>query len=206
MLNIAIITKDVKKMSKKAEKTKKEYTFKCPACKKGVVSIQKTVYDLPDEDQMLIIKFECDNCKFHKNDIIPMTTRTEPGISILKVSTVEDLESKVYRSPTGQLEIPELELLVKPGPGAQFYFTNIEGILDRFKRAVLIYKKDLYSEDPESEDYKAVSEILDNIKKAKKGEFPFTLKIKDLEGGSYIIPTYKSQYTFKKINPREEKS
>jgi zinc finger protein len=193
-------------MSKKAEETKEEYTFTCPSCKKGIVSIQKTIYDLPDEDQMLIIKFECDNCKFHKNDIIPMTTRTEPGINILRIKTLKDLESKVYRSPTGQMEIPELELFVKPGPGAQFYFTNVEGILDRFKRAVLIYKKDLFIESPESEDYKAVSAILKNIERAKKGKFAFTLRIKDLEGGSYIIPTNESQFTFKRIDPREKES
>jgi zinc finger protein len=193
-------------MSKKAEKTKEEYTFTCPSCNKGTVSIQKTVYDLPDGDQMLIIKFECDICKFHKNDIIPMTTRTEPGVSILKVSDIKDLESKVYRSPTGELEIPELELIVKPGPGAQFYFTNIEGILDRFKRAVLIYQKDLASEDPESKDFKETSVLLDDIKRAKQGKFPFTLKIKDLEGGSYIIPTDESHYSFEKIDPKEEES
>ncbi|MFO8017182.1 MAG: ZPR1-type zinc finger protein [Promethearchaeia archaeon] len=190
-------------MSKKAEKTKEEYSFTCPVCKKGTVSIEKTLYQLPDEDQMLIINFECDTCTFHENDIIPMTTRTEPGLSILKVTSKEDLESKVYRSPTGKLEIPELEILVEPGPASQFYFTNIEGVLNKFERAVLIHKNDLYDQDPEGEDFKAVLKILDDLEKAKKGEFDFTLKIEDRGGGSYIVPTDKSKFSFKKIESKE---
>ena len=104
-----------------------------------MIEITKTEYDLPDEDKMLILKFECNNCNFHKNDIIPLTTRIEPGISSLKVTKESDLKSKIYRSPTGKLEIPELEVIVTPGPSAQFYFTNIQGILMRFEDAVNIY-------------------------------------------------------------------
>ncbi|MGV9203841.1 MAG: ZPR1 zinc finger domain-containing protein [Promethearchaeia archaeon] len=191
-------------MSKKAEKTKEEYSFNCPSCKKGTISIEKTVYQLPDKDQMLIIKFECDTCKFNKSDVIPITTRTEPGVSILKVTTKKDLESKVYRSPTGEMEIPELELVVKPGHGADFYFTNIEGILDRFERAVAIYKSDLQEDEPDAEDYKDVSKVLDDIKKAKNGEFEFTLKIEDHGGGSYILPTDESKFSFKEIDVKDE--
>ena len=37
-------------MSEKAKNSEEEFHFQCPACKKGVISIKKTVYDLPDKD------------------------------------------------------------------------------------------------------------------------------------------------------------
>jgi ZPR1-related zinc finger protein len=183
-------------MSEKAKKSTEDYSFKCPACKKGNLVISKTIYQLPDEDKMLIIKFECNNCKFNKNDIIPLTTRISPGIMTLKISSEEDLKSKIYRSPVGKLEIPELELIVEPGPSADFYYTNVEGILYRFEKAVSIFYNSLDKQDAQLPE---IEEILKNLEKAINGKFEFTLIITDFEGGSYIIPEDKSKYSFEEI-------
>ncbi|TFF84354.1 MAG: ZPR1 zinc finger domain-containing protein [Promethearchaeota archaeon] len=187
-------------MSEKAKKSEKEFSFQCPVCKKGIITIQKTVYDLPDKDKMLIIKFECNTCNYSNNDIIPLTTNFKPGVISLKVKDEIDLKSKVYRSPVGKLEIPELELAVEPGPSANFYYTNVEGILLRFENAVSIYKNNLDNDDPQIDEIEA---LLENIQKAIEGKFEFTLKISDKGGGSYIIPQNKSNYSFKAINNQE---
>lgn len=184
-------------MSTNKNNTDDNASFKCPRCQKGTIHIKKTVYELPDEDKMLIITFECDKCDFRNNDVIPLTTRTEPGISELRVSTGEDLKSKVYRSPTASLEIPELEIEVEPGPRAGFYFTNIEGVLDRFKSAVLTYRNTLEENELEREE---IETLLENIEKALEGNFTFTLRMTDSEGGSYIVPQDKSKYTFTKLD------
>jgi len=183
-------------MSEKAKKNEEKFSFKCPSCKDGVIGISKTIYDLPDSDKMLIIKFECDKCEFTKNDIIPLTTKFSPGVMILKVEDEEDLKSKIYRSPVGKLEIPELEIMVEPGPSADFYYTNVEGILYRFENALLIYRNNLEEGNPEKKD---IDEILENLQKALKGQFKFSLKITDTGGGSYIIPQNKSNYSFEKL-------
>jgi len=180
-------------MSKISKDTEEQFSFKCPSCSVGKIIVTKTIYDLPDKDQMLIIKFECDTCNFTNNDIIPLTTNLEPGIKILKIQNEDDLKSKIYRSPVGSLEIPELELSVEPGPSANLYYTNVEGILDRFERAVLVYLNNIPNNDPEKEE---VQELLDKIAKAKKGELAITLKLTDEEGGSYIIPQKESNYKF----------
>ena len=185
-------------MSDKAKETEEDFTgFKCPVCKDGDVAVKKAEYDLPDKDKVLIIKFECNKCNFHQNDIIPLTTRTESGIMTLRITNEEDLKSKVYRSPTSKLEIPELELQVEPGPSAGFYYTNIEGILFRFEDAAKIYYKSLNDDDPEK---KIVADVLKDLQKAMNAEFEFTLKITDAHGGSYIIPVDKSKYSFEKTN------
>jgi zinc finger protein len=184
-------------MSEKAKNSQEEYYFQCPVCKEGKIAIRKTLYDLPDKDKMLIIKFECDKCNYTNNDIIPLTTNLTPGIHLVKVKDESDLKSKIYRSPIGTLEIPELELVIDPGPSANFYYTNIEGILLRFENAVSIYKNNLDENDPQVYE---VEQILKNIKKALKGEFKFTLKLMDAGGGSYIIPSNKSNYSFESLS------
>ena len=183
-------------MSEKAKETEEEFSFKCPSCKDGIITINKTIYDSQDGDKLLILKFECNECNFSKNDIVPMATKMIPGIITLKVKSERDLKSKIYRSPTGKLEIPELELLVEPGPRADFYFTNVEGILLRFEKAVKIYKKSLDNNDPQ---FKDIEEILDDLNNAIIGKYGFTLKITDPVGGSYIIPQEDTEYNFEEF-------
>ncbi|MCK4285931.1 MAG: ZPR1 zinc finger domain-containing protein [Candidatus Lokiarchaeota archaeon] len=180
--------------------TQEEFSIMCPACKKGIIKIIKTVYDLPDKDKMLILKFECDKCSFLKNDIIPLTTNMDPGIMTLKITHEEDLKSKIYRSPLGKLEIPELELIVEPGPRADFYYTNVEGILLRFENAVSIYRNNLEEDDHQIVE---IEQLQKDLKKAMKGRLKFTLIITDTQGGSYIIPHDKSKYTFEKLKKND---
>ena len=188
-------------MSEEAKKSEEEFSFKCPSCKTGIIHIYKSIYNTTDGDSLLILKFECTSCNYSKNDIIPLETKMKSGISTLRVENEEDLKSKIYRSMTGKLEIPELELLVNPGPSAKFYYTNVEGILERFLTAVRILHRDLEENDPQIEE---VEEILKDLENAKIGKFPFTLKITDSQGGSYIIPIDKSKYTFEKMDPTKE--
>ncbi len=187
-------------MSEKAKETEEEFTLTCPRCTDGIITIHQSIYELPDEEKMLILKFECNKCNFTKNDIIPIETKMEPGIMTLKITDENDLKSKIYRAPSGKLEIPELELIVDPGPSAKFYYTNVEGVLFRFEEAVTIYKNNLQRDDPQT---KEISDILENLQKAMNGQLKFTLKIIDPIGGSYIIPQDKSKYSFKKLDNKE---
>ena len=184
-------------MSEKAKKTEEDFSFKCPLCENGLIKISKTIYELQDGDNLLILKFECNECKFSKNDVIPLSTNMKPGIFTLKVQNEGDLKSKIYRSPTGKLEIPELELIVDPGPRADFYYTNVEGILFRFENAVRIYRNTLDENDPQISE---VNDILRDLEKALRGEFQFTLKITDLSGGSYIITENNDNLSFEPMD------
>ena len=190
-------------MSEKAKESEESFSFKCPSCIEGQIKIRKVIYDLKDGDQMLILNFTCDTCDYSTNDIIPISTNMKPGVISLKVKNEKDLKSKIYRSPTGKLEIPELDLKVEPGPRADFYFTNVEGILLRFESAVKIYRNNLESGDPQINE---IDQVLKDLEKALKGSLPFELKITDLAGGSYIIPEDGTEYTFEhhKPNPNDK--
>jgi len=162
-----------------------DLSFKCPACSDGKLIISRAEHKLPDGDLYLIMKIECDKCDFTKSDLIPLETPTKPGKYTLRVNSKEDLESKIFRSFSGILEIPELEMEIEPGPAADFFITNIEGILQRMKNAVSYYNRNLEEKDDK------VERILENIDKAINGEFKFTLIINDKMGGSYIVPAKK---------------
>ncbi len=183
-------------MESEEQNSNTEFTLNCPVCEKGILEITSHVHDLPDKDKMLLISFNCNQCGFHKNDIIPLVTNIEPGIKTLRVSNSEDLKSKIYRSPTGKIEIPELELEVEPGPQADFYYTNVEGILDRFRNAVLIYQNQIPADDSEQ---KSIDQTLSDLDNAITGELQFTLILTDLEGGSYIIPVDETKFRYKKV-------
>ena len=184
-------------MSEKAKETEENFSFKCPICSEGMLKITHSLYDLPDKEKMLILKFECNKCDFNKNDIIPVETQMKPGIMTLKIVDEQDLKSKIYRAPTGRIEIPELELVVEPGRSAKFYYTNVEGILFRFEEAVSIYRNNLEVNDPQIQ---GIDQLLDDLKKAMCGELQFTLKITDRLGGSYVIPQRKENYTFEELS------
>ncbi|MFX1238358.1 MAG: ZPR1 zinc finger domain-containing protein [Promethearchaeota archaeon] len=188
-------------MSEKAKKNEEDFSFKCPSCTKGIIKIQKTIYDSQDGDQILILKYECNDCGYLTKDVVPLSSKMKPGVILMRIKNEKDLGSMLYRSPTGKLEIPELELVVEPGPKADFYLTTIEGILFKFESAVKIYKNSLEYNDPE---FTRVSKIIDDLQEAKKGKFPFTLKITDNAGGSYIMPQDETQYSFEPLNNDNE--
>lgn len=187
-------------MSDKAREEEELVTFKCPRCADGNILLKQSVYDLPDEEKMLILRFDCNKCDYTNNDIIPIETKRESGIMTLTISSEDDLRSKVYRSPTGKLEIPELELIVDPGPAAKFYYTNVEGILFRFEEAVSIYRNSLDENDSQKDE---IDGILMDLKAAMKGEFQFTLRIIDTAGGSYILPINNDNYTFEELKEED---
>ncbi|MFX0076661.1 MAG: ZPR1 zinc finger domain-containing protein [Candidatus Hermodarchaeota archaeon] len=187
-------------MSENRKNEQLDFSFKCPSCEKGNIKITKTTYDVPDGDKMLLIKFECDKCNFSNNDIIPLTINSAPGKMTLKISNEKDLKSKIYRSPVGKLEIPELELIVEPGPNADFYYTNVEGILFRFENAVSIYRKNLENDDIQISE---IDKVLQDLHKALEGKLEFTLMITDSGGGSYIIPEDESKYSYQRLENEE---
>ena len=87
-------------MTKENRNSEIIYTFKCPSCEEGIINIIRSIYDLPDGDKMLILKFECNTCDFNKNDIIPLTTTISTTTTALlpyASSTTEMSPSKTAR-------------------------------------------------------------------------------------------------------------
>ena len=94
-----------------------------------------------------------------------------------------DLTTRVARSTTGRIEIPELGLVVEPGTACEGFVTNIEGILYRFEQAV-----ETVLANPESEDERAAAlRVMEAIAAAREVAFPFTLILEDPAGNSALV-------------------
>ena len=72
--------------------------------------------------------------------------------------------------------IPELGLELYPGPLAESFITNVEGLLNRFLKLLPLF-----------EDRKKVEEIERKIKDAVEGKLRFTISMSDPSGVSHFI-------------------
>jgi zinc finger protein len=106
----------------------------------------------------------------------------EPAKHILIINK-DTLKSRVVKSQSATVSIPELGLKVEPGPKSQGYVSNVEGVVIRFeggvKQALTVFT------DPESQ--KNGLAILKNLSLLVKGEMEATLIIEDPFGQSNIM-------------------
>ena len=170
----------------------------CPVCEKSGVKLTRTIYKLPDGDEVLIMLLECNECGYQKNDMIPMLYAFQPGEYHLTVDD-SDLSHKVFRGATGDLEIPEIGVSIERGPAATFDFTNIEGILLKMETQVKFF---LRTTPHDSKEWIHANEALKRLQKALKGELVFTVILNDIAGGSYITPSTPKKMIF---IPKKEK-
>lgn len=157
-------------------------TATCPVCGKKTLNLKEMVKTIPHFGDTLIISWICSNCGYKHAETIPLS-QTSSFKHVLKVSSKKDLYAKVVRSSTGIILIPELGVVIEPGPAAQSFITNVEGVLQRVKNAI---KRIMVLSNSASIKEKCV-EALEKCERAIKGELSFTLIIEDPMGISKII-------------------
>jgi len=168
-----------------ADDNQKKQLFKCPFCGAVSLSIRELDHTIPHFNEVLLV-WHCSNCGYKHVDIFSLK-HGEPKRFILKVSSPKDLYAKVIRSKNCTIKIPELGVIIEPGPAAHGFITNVEGVIERvienFKRMIILY-------DYDEKDFEKISE---KFLLAKQGKLSFTLVLEDPTGMSAIIPSYDSQ-------------
>ena len=162
----------------------------CPDCRNGEIVMNRTIYKLPDGEDILILLLECDNCHSMQRDIIPLKNAFKPGIYELKVDD-DDFTHKIMRGASGILRIPEFDIESERGPSAKFLLTNVERILLQMKEATefLLQSDDLNEQN-------AAKKTLEELNLALQGKLKFTIVLEDRKGGSYIVPSNPEKLTF----------
>lgn len=159
-----------------------EMIINCPACgkKNSANSIMKEI-EIPHFGNVLETTIICKDCGFKHSDVISLEQK-DPVKYILKINK-DNLSSRVVRSQSATISIPELGVKVEPGPKSEGYVTNVEGVIVRFEDAV---KKALNLIcDKKSNDN--AEEILKQIKQLLSGKIEGTLIIEDPFGQSNIV-------------------
>jgi zinc finger protein len=153
----------------------------CPLCHEELI-ISWQSDEIPYFGEVMYITAACD-CSFRFADTLILSQK-EPMRYELLVEGLEDLNSRVVRSTSGTIRIPELGIDVEPGSISDSYVTNIEGILDRILNVVITATK--WCEDDE-ERYKRGLEVQKSLEDVMEGQRPITVIIEDPFGNSAII-------------------
>jgi zinc finger protein len=163
--------------------TEEDITIKCPSCGKGNLRIRSLLYSVPYFNDLAMFVMECPECNFNHTDIFSTESR-KPSRWTLFVDDFSLLRSRVVRSSSGTIRIPEFGIDVEPGPGAESFVSNVEGVLYRVRSGVETAMLFTQTENQNAEGKR----VLQKIDAALEGKLNFTLIIEDPVGVSGILP------------------
>ncbi len=168
---------------------------KCPVCGAQSLTEQKTKYIVDYFGPVLLTTIVCANCGFKHSDVISLNVQ-EPASISASIEDREDLKMPVVRSSSATIQIPEFGVLITPGPVAEGFISNIEGVLERVEQATRMLLR-----DPEKRDQ--AEKFLRKIKRARDGYAKFTLIIEDPLGNSAIISKDERKVKRRKLTNKE---
>jgi len=168
---------------------------KCPVC--GVQSLtgQETKHNVDYFGPVLLTTIVCANCGFKQSDVICLNVQ-EPSSISASIEEPEDLAMSVVRSSNATIQIPELGVRITPGPIAEGFISNVEGVLDRVEQVTRMLFR-----DPKKRG--RAERFLQRIREARDGRIKFTLVIKDPLGNSAIVAKDERKIKRRKLTKRE---
>ncbi len=162
----------------------REEKVKCPYCGKKM-EYRELFFDLPYVGKAVIFSYYCPNCGYHSSDVALLEIKSGKRYTF-KVKSDKDLYTKVVRSQSGKVTIPEVGLEMIPGNKAEMFITNIEGVISRFKKALDIARK-WNLQEGDIEKVKKIDEIKEYLDKVLEGKEEMTLIVEDPFGNSAIL-------------------
>lgn len=154
----------------------------CPAChSENSAEYDTKTTKIPYFGEVMESSITCSVCGFKHSDVMSLEHH-DPARYTLKVNK-NKLDSRVIRSQSATVSIPEIGIKVEPGPKSDGYVSNIEGVINRFKdasrKALTLFKDD--------ESQKRCNEVIDNLDSVLNGDLEVTLIIEDPFGQSKIM-------------------
>ncbi len=154
----------------------------CPICGKSQsVEVTTKTEKIPYFGEIMESTLLCTECGYKHADSICIDQK-EPVKYTLLIGK-ENLNARVVKSQSTTITIPEIGLKVEPGPQSQGYVSNVEGVLERFEKAV----KTALSWAEEDHAQKNAIAILEYIDEVKNGQEKVTLILEDPFGHSIIL-------------------
>ncbi len=158
----------------------------CPICGgKGTLKVIQHVHEIPYFGKVMESTIYCEKCGYRNADVMILEDRP-PKLYTVKVQNEKDLFTRVVRSKSGTIELEEVGVKIEPGPAAEGFVSNVEGVLERVKETLLMAKEFRRQEGDEEAVNKA-DEILEYIEEVREGKKPLTVKIADPLGNSALV-------------------
>jgi zinc finger protein len=153
----------------------------CPMCRQNTLTLTEDQKEVPYFGKVFLYSMTCSNCKYHKADV-ETAEKHEPVKYTFEISSEEDMKVRVVKSGEATVKIPHVTT-IEPGPAANGYVTNIEGILKRVQHTIEMAKES--EEDPEAK--KKAKNLLKKLTRVMWGQEKLKLIIEDPSGNSAII-------------------
>ena len=153
----------------------------CPVCGgNNTMDVITRTENIPYFGDIMESLVSCQKCGYKHSDVICLEQK-EPIRYALTIKK-DKLSTRVVKSQTATISIPELGLKVEPGPKSIGYVSNIEGVLNRFQDAVET-AINLFEDECSQKNGKA---ILEKIEDVKIGDMNVEIIIEDPFGHSVI--------------------
>lgn len=140
---------------------------------------------IPFFREVVLMSFECPHCHFKNSEIQSAGVIQERGSTYtLLIENADDLNRQVVKSETCVVRFEELDLEI---PAQRGQLTNAEGLL-------MTVLDDLAADQParkemQPEAYEQIEAFIQKGREMAEGKkFPFTLKVDDIAGNSWIEP------------------
>ncbi len=166
----------------------------CPICSQKTLTLMESHSEIPFFGKVFLFSMNCSSCKYHKADI-EAAEQKEPCKFTFEVQNKEDLNTRIVKSAEATVRIPYVGD-IEPGPAAQGYVTNVEGVLTKIKEQV----EHLRNSAEDDADKTKAKNLLKKIQKVLWGDEKIKIIIEDPSGNSAIISdkAVKSKLTVKK--------
>lgn len=153
----------------------------CLMCGTKNLTLSEAELEVPFFGKLLVFGMHCSKCHYHKADV-EAAEKKAPSKYTFEVTGKEDLNVRIIRSSEGIVKIPHVGSL-EPGPGAEGFVTNVEGLVMKFQKQVELLKN---SAEDDAEKKKAKN-LLKKLQKVLWGEGKLKIIIEDPTGNSAII-------------------
>ena len=153
----------------------------CPICHNKTLTLAESEMDIPFFGHTYLFSMNCSSCGYHKADV--EGDEKKPGAKYtIEIDSEKDMKIRVIKSSNATVKIPHIGT-IEPGETSNGYITNVEGILNRFKKMTEI----LRDEAEDKADQKKAKNIIKKLTRVMWGQEKLKLTIEDPSGNSTII-------------------
>ena len=153
----------------------------CPICHNKTLTLSESDMDIPFFGQTYLFSMNCSNCGYHKADVEAEENKPAAKYT-LEVDSEKDMKIRIIKSSNATVKIPHVGT-IEPGEASNGYITNVEGILQRFKKMTEV----LRDEAEDKAEQKKAKNMIKKLTRVMWGQEKVKLTIEDPSGNSAII-------------------
>jgi len=173
------------------------YDQPCPTCRKNSLTLTELTENVDYFGPVIITSITCSSCGYKDADVY-LVSVGEPSVIRARITSTKDLAMKVVRSSSAAIRVLKLGVSISPGPAAEGFITNVEGVLDRMQQILEGILPSLSSKRKER-----ARKVLANLKEARQGKLSFVLELRDPSGHSGIAGSDMTKIKRRPLSKKE---